>query len=398
MKALIRKSVVVFGVAVAVVASATARPIIVTGTGNPAVDIRAVQAAVDQGGDVILTGYFSFDADPTTPPGAAYARMVTVSKPVVISGNLDANGDMPTINGGNWPFFVDAAGARVAIRGLHFIGPKAGAIWVYAVSGLSVANCWIEGVISTAEFGVQAGQSTSLAGGIGVFGDPHPPSANFPGLPENFSGNIEIVNNYIDMAGRPGALHLGIVVFSVGKSPDQEVDIRVAGNTVLNVTEPGINFRIIGGRVLAERNTITTGSVIGGSANPDAIRIVGSGNYLITHNSIDCGWPDPSATGINIFGQNISPATSAIVIDNDVTMSAPAGIMYATTSAGIEVGGVAMGVEAPITEFGGVRQRLSRCPIATGIVRRISRLSRMTSRDSRDRSPMFLSMSVFPER
>ena len=78
MKPLIRKCIVVFGVAVAV-ASATARPIIVTGTGNPAVDIRAVQAAVDQGGDVILTGHFSFDANPTTPPGAAYARMVTVS-------------------------------------------------------------------------------------------------------------------------------------------------------------------------------------------------------------------------------------------------------------------------------------------------------------------------------
>ena len=78
MKLLFRKSIVLAGAAVAAVSSATARPSIVTGTGNPAVDIRAVQAAVDQGGDVILTGHFSFDADPTTPPGAAYARMVTV--------------------------------------------------------------------------------------------------------------------------------------------------------------------------------------------------------------------------------------------------------------------------------------------------------------------------------
>lgn len=163
---LVRKLVVVSGAAAAVVATAAALPVIVTGTGNPAADIHGVQAAVDQGGEVILTGHFSFDADPTTPPGAAYARMVTVSKAVAISGNPDANGDMPTIDGGNWPFFVDAAGASVSIRGLRFVGPKAGAIWVLAVSGLAIANCRIEGVVSTAEFGVQAGQATSLAAGL----------------------------------------------------------------------------------------------------------------------------------------------------------------------------------------------------------------------------------------
>jgi hypothetical protein len=217
---------------------------------------------------------------------------------------------------------------------------------VYAVSGLSVANCRIEGVISTAEFGVQAGVSTTVAVGIGIFGDPHPPNANFPGRPENFSGRMEIVNNYIDMAGQPGPLHLGIVILSVGKLPDQEVDIHVAGNTVLNVTEPAINFYFIGGRVLVERNTITTGSFLGSSPNPDALRIVGSGTYLIIHNSIDCGWPDAAATGINVYGNIISNSKSAIVIDNDVTMSAPEGIVFAANSAGIEVGGVATGVAA----------------------------------------------------
>jgi hypothetical protein len=322
-----------------------AQSVAVTATGDPNVDVPAVQAAVDHGGSVVLMGHFSFDRPPTAPAGATYNRMVTVSKNVLISGSRDDNGDMPTINGGNWPFFVDAAGARVAIRGLRFVGPKAGAIWVFAVSGLSVANCRIEGVISTAEFGVQVGVSTTVAVGIGVFGNPHPPTANFPGHPENFSGSMEIVNNYIDMAGQPGPLHLGIVILSVGESPDQEVDIHVAGNTILNVTEPGINFYFIGGRVLVERNTITTGSFVGSSANPDALRIVGSGIYLIIHNSIDCGWPDAAATGINVYGNILSNSKSAIVIDNDVTMSAPEGIVFATNSAGIEVGGVAAGVE-----------------------------------------------------
>jgi hypothetical protein len=85
---------------------------------------------------------------------------------------------------------------------------------------------------------------------------------------------------------------------------------------------------------------------VGASANPDALRILGSSRYLITRNSIDCGWPDPAATGINIFGNNTSKSASVIVIDNDVTMSAPEGIVFANNSAGIEVGGVATGAAA----------------------------------------------------
>ena len=40
---------------------------VVVGTGDPDVDVPAVQAAVDQGGEVILQGHFSFDAEPTVP-------------------------------------------------------------------------------------------------------------------------------------------------------------------------------------------------------------------------------------------------------------------------------------------------------------------------------------------
>src|SRR5712691_6122517 len=88
-----------------------AQPVVVAGTGDPNLDVPAVQAAVDHGGRVVLTGHFSFDRPPTAPSGAAYSRMVTVSKNVVISGSLDGNGDMPSIEGGEWPFFVDALDA-----------------------------------------------------------------------------------------------------------------------------------------------------------------------------------------------------------------------------------------------------------------------------------------------
>src|SRR5579864_5089430 len=81
-----------------------AQPVVVTGTGNPNADVPAVQAAVDRGGHLVLMGHFSFDRPATAPAGATVGRMVTVSKNVVISGSPDRNGEMPAIQGGEWPF------------------------------------------------------------------------------------------------------------------------------------------------------------------------------------------------------------------------------------------------------------------------------------------------------
>jgi hypothetical protein len=72
--------------------------------------------------------------------------MVTVSKEVVISGTQDEYGELTTIEGGDLPFAVEALGAHVRIQGLRFVGPKEAAINVYAVSGLVIAYCRIEGV------------------------------------------------------------------------------------------------------------------------------------------------------------------------------------------------------------------------------------------------------------
>jgi hypothetical protein len=202
-----------------------------------------------------------------------------------------------------------------------------------------ISNCRIESVEPTVEFGMQANQTSPLSGGISVYGDPAPPNMSRPGHPENFSGTLAIVNNDIDMGATPGALSLGIVIFAVGKSPDQEVDVYVFGNNIRNVTEPAINFRVVGGRAHAERNVVTTGAV--GSGSPDAIRIVGTGSFLIAHNSINCGWTDPAATGINASSQSAPnpPEAGAIIVDNDITMSAPEGTVFGPNSAAIEIKG-----------------------------------------------------------
>src|SRR5258705_9590323 len=132
-------------------AMAAAAPVVVTGTGNPSVDVPAVQAAVDRGVHVVLTGRLSFDTAPSKPAGTIYSRMVTVSRGVTISGSRDKNGEMPAIEGGFIPLFVDAQGSRVTIRGLRFVRPKAAAIWVYAVNGLVIAGSRFERVEPSAE-------------------------------------------------------------------------------------------------------------------------------------------------------------------------------------------------------------------------------------------------------
>ena len=91
-------------------AARAAAQTVVVGTGNPDIDVPAVQAAVDQGGDVVLKGHFSFDRSPTIPtnPAGPGPAMVLVSKAVAISGAGDGH---------------DAGAARLAVVGRDGRGP-----------------------------------------------------------------------------------------------------------------------------------------------------------------------------------------------------------------------------------------------------------------------------------
>src|SRR5215831_8896702 len=135
----------------ALAASAAAQTVVV-GTGNPDLDVPAVQAAVNQGGEVLLKGHFSFDSPPTVPTAPDLSVLtggiatVLVSKAVAISGTQDGDDERASIEAGTIPFYVDAPGASVTIQGVRFIRPKADAVLVYSVSGLVIASCKIEGL------------------------------------------------------------------------------------------------------------------------------------------------------------------------------------------------------------------------------------------------------------
>lgn len=326
----------------ALVISATialAQATVVTGTGNPAVDVPAVQAAANAGGDIVLMGHFSFDTPPTVPTPLQAVGIppatILISKAVAISGAPNAS-----IEAGTIPFYVQAPGASVSIQKVRFVRPAKSAILVYAVSGLLVASCRIDGItpLPNIQFsGISIGASDMAT----------IPTPSKPGHPEKLSGRIEVVNNDLDFAG--GTVFdnvLGVTAFSAGQSPDKEVDLYITGNRIRNITQPAINLRRIGGRARVESNVITTGNVSSPTTRrPEAIRAANTGSYVIAHNVIHSEWPAPEAIGIGVFSQAADwPIADAEIVDNEVTMLPPDGVRFGAFSAGIDIRGFAQGV------------------------------------------------------
>jgi hypothetical protein len=314
---------------------------VVVGTGNPDIDVAAVQTAVDRGGAVTLRGRFSFD-NPPTRHGALPDLMATilVTKEVTISGAWDEHGQMTTIDGGEIPFAVEARGAAVRIEKLRFRRPKLYAIFVDAVSGLSVESCTID----TLEPLLVSGQSTGqrFVAGIYVATLLGLPSRQRPGNPENVGGKLSILNNQISVS-EAADLGMGIMIVRVGDL-EKPVDLEISGNTIRNATHKGINVWQIGGRAHIEGNIVNTTAVHSG---PGPYYVAGihcacSGSYLITHNIINV--PDPDGAGIRIKGCSVGGATDrASIMDNDVSMSAAEGAALGIGSAGIEIKGLARG-------------------------------------------------------
>jgi len=307
--------------AIALAASALAQPTVVNGTGNPDVDIPAVQAAVNLGGEVVLSGHFSFDKPPTIPsPLQAVGfpqATILISKAVAISGAGDA-----IIERGTIPFYVAAPGASVSIQKLHFVSPSKSAIVVYAVSGLVIASCRIDGYVPLPNIQFS---------GIGITASDMAaaPTPTQPGHPENISGRIVIANNDLNLVGGTSSdVVLGITTFSAGQPPDREVDLYISGNRINNVNRPGIDTRRIGGRAHVEGNKITT-SPIATQPTAEAIRVVGIGSFVIAHNVIDCQWSNPDAIGMGVYSQFADwPITNAVIVDNDISMSPPDGVQF----------------------------------------------------------------------
>jgi serine/threonine protein kinase len=329
----------------------TGKQAMVVGTCDPALDVAAVQTAVDRAETVVLDGHFSFRQPPTKPvdpnlssssPATAPFAQVLVSKTVTILGTRDTSGGMTTIDGGTIPFYIDAAGARVTIRNLRFVRPIDGAIAVHAAHDLDIDLNRIEGLMPFK--GAGAAIMINASGNI-----PRPSGAGSAG---DVSGSLTISRNDIDLADGPtGVYALGVAVFSAGQSHGAEVNLDINGNHIRNTTS-AITVRRVIGHIRLFDNVVQTGFERV-SGDYEAIRLANTGSYWMANNTIECRWAN--CIGIAVFSQSREwPIQSATIEHNQVKMSPPPGPVSADSSAAIEIRGFA---HSNVVQYNTIRGR-----------------------------------------
>ncbi len=137
---MVRRSIILLFVVIATFSfSAADAQITIVGQNNPAVDIQAIQKAVDQGGTINLKGTFDFGSE----------GRVNLTKDVKIVGETD-NGEKPVtkIKGGFWTLHTplpaklppELPGPKVTIQGIHFDGALWAPIYLAYGSGTTITN------------------------------------------------------------------------------------------------------------------------------------------------------------------------------------------------------------------------------------------------------------------
>lgn len=314
----------------------------VTGTNGGEDDVERIRKAIQQEdsvpeAEVILEGIFDFRD----------AGTILLRNGIKVTGGQEA-----TIKGGQIPLDVQLDPQKpvraVTIQGVRFVNPTQLAIRVQGVTNLMITRCRIEKVTPVPSYDPKTQEwQFNNAGGIVVS--------------SGVSGDISIVDNpMIDVGGGPTDRTFGIMVNRGNQGG--AASILVAGNTVMNTTAHGIDLRDVNGsdtervpptpivvQATVERNTITTGAVGGKQVNGldsfvNGIRCLGSGQYLVTGNVIDCGFENSAGIRLQSNSSTV-PVTGATVggrtadDGNVITMSAKivSNRGSLTESAGIEL-------------------------------------------------------------
>jgi hypothetical protein len=257
----IRGLCVAFAVAMGVVPATADAQTVVVGQNNPAVDVPAVQAAVNAGGSVILSGTFDFGD----------AGRVLVGNNVDIGGETDESGALlTTIRRGEWNFHTPyptqmpptVAGPIVSIHHLRFVQSRGTAIHLAYSGGCSLHD---NQIVETRARRVNATVSERAAVVVGPSLLGGPALTTF--FPLLVSGDIVVTDNVLNTTGpEPGTSMRGTGMFIamyVG------ADVRVERNTVLGNTRTGLaildgDFDANGrGSVLIADNTIFSDVVFG---------------------------------------------------------------------------------------------------------------------------------------
>jgi len=227
---------------------------VVTATGDPAKDVAAVQAAVDQGGPIVLAGNFNFGE----------TGRVIIRHGVAISGRGETR-----IRGGFWTFHSplpeklppEAPGPQISIRNIHFDGALWAPINIAYASQLVVLRNRITNV-RPHPYPRPNLPDLQIAQGV-LFGTfaAHTDSMKRAYVPDAVTGMVIVEDNTIDMRVAEPLKTLGQGIWGVWTTG---IDARIARNRVTNASRNGIemidNYRGRDGKgvVRIEANTVTT--------------------------------------------------------------------------------------------------------------------------------------------
>ncbi len=288
----------------------------VIGQNNAAVDVPAVQQAVDAGGNVVLHGTFSFvDARLPGPQGSrvilvTHAATIRGQDATIVGGGSDAPGGMQAV------FFIDAPGAAVTIEGLRFVNPHNAAIRVARSGDLKIANCQVDGM-TPSQVVTPGGDVQNAALAVHLNHGPY--------------GAVSIVENRFQIGGTANDAIGGIIMSGTA------AQVLIADNRIAGTTSHGIDLRDVTGHATVERNIVETGTT-GRSGLPgsfvDALRLIGSGQYLVDHNQLDCGFENAAVV-------RLGGTKKAVIKQNELVASVPAGKVPGLQSAGVQVEGSA---------------------------------------------------------
>lgn len=208
----------------------------VVGQNNPAVDIQAVQRAVDQGGTVNLKGTFDFGSE----------SRVNITKDVKIIGETNHKGPITKIKGGFWTFHsplpaqlpLTAPGPKITIKSIHFDGSLGNAIHLAYSSGATITGNKITNIRpKAADFPISG--KTGLNYQHGILCSPlfaqRPATPKY--IPDAFNGLLTIADNDIDMTNDvpTKTMAQGVwVMWTTG------INAQIQRNTILNCARNSI--------------------------------------------------------------------------------------------------------------------------------------------------------------
>jgi hypothetical protein len=208
---------------------------VVTGENNAEIDVKAVQAAVDKGGSVLLKGTFNF----------GQKGRVNIKNDVEISGESDSKGrPLTKITGGFWSFHsplpttelpLPGPGPKVKIKNIHFDGATWTPMHFPYISGAEISGNKITNV---KPFPVpikwQGGDKLLVTAGV-LFGTRFAHREKI--LPGGTTGNLIVADNNIDLRCENPKMTMGQGVFSLWT---WGATIEIKRNRIRNVSRNSI--------------------------------------------------------------------------------------------------------------------------------------------------------------